>query len=83
MTLKKYNFHLLEMKVCMYMRAYMLSYFSRVWLFSTLWTVACQARLSLGFSWQEYWSGLPYPPYTCIYISTIIEYEHNSYTDTY
>ena len=25
----------------------------------TLWTVACQARLSMGFSRQEYWSGLP------------------------
>ena len=24
--------------------------------------VACQAPLSLGFSWQEYWSGLPFPP---------------------
>ena len=28
----------------------------------TLWTVACQAPLSMGFSRQEYWSGLPYPP---------------------
>ena len=28
----------------------------------TLWTVACQAPLSMGFSNQEYWSGLPYPP---------------------
>ena len=28
----------------------------------TLWTVACQAPLSMGFSWQEYWSGLPCPP---------------------
>ena len=28
----------------------------------TLWTVACQAPLSLGFSRQEYWSGLPDPP---------------------
>ena len=28
----------------------------------TLWTVACQAPLSLGFSRQEYWSGLPFPP---------------------
>ena len=28
----------------------------------TLWTVACQAPLSLGFSRQEYWSGLPCPP---------------------
>ena len=27
----------------------------------TLWTVACQAPLSLGFSRQEYWSGLPFP----------------------
>ena len=26
------------------------------------WTVACQAPLSMGFSRQEYWSGLPFPP---------------------
>ena len=26
------------------------------------WTVACQAPLFMGFSWQEYWSGLPFPP---------------------
>ena len=26
------------------------------------WTVACQASLSMGFSRQEYWSGLPCPP---------------------
>ena len=32
------------------------------WLFVTPWTVACQAHLSMGFSWQEYWSGLPFPP---------------------
>ena len=25
------------------------------------WTVACQAPLSMGFSRQEYWSGLPFP----------------------
>ena len=25
------------------------------------WTVACQAPLSMGFSMQEYWSGLPFP----------------------
>ena len=31
-------------------------------LFVTLWTVARQAPLSLGFSRQEYWSGLPPPP---------------------
>ena len=28
----------------------------------TPWTVACQAPLSMGFSRQEYWSGLPCPP---------------------
>ena len=35
-----------------------LSHFSRVRLFETLWTVACQAPLSMGFSRQEYWSGM-------------------------
>ena len=35
----------------------LLSHFSRVWLFATLWTVACWACLSMGFSRQEYWSG--------------------------
>ena len=39
-----------------------LSHFSRVRLFATPWTVACQAPLSMGFSSQEYWSGLPCPP---------------------
>ena len=35
---------------------------SHVQLFVTPWTVACQAPLSMGFSRQEYWSGLPCPP---------------------
>ena len=39
-----------------------LSLFSRVLLFATQWTVAYQAPLSMGFSRQEYWSGLPCPP---------------------
>ena len=34
---------------------------SRVQLFGTPWTVARQAPLSMGFSRQEYWSGLPFP----------------------
>ena len=34
----------------------------RVWLFVTLWNVACQASLSVGFPRQESWSGLPFPP---------------------
>ena len=35
---------------------------SRIQLFVTPWTVAHQAPLSTGFSRQEYWSGLPFPP---------------------
>ena len=38
----------------------MLGHFSHVWLLATPWTVACQAPLSMGFSRQEYWSGLPF-----------------------
>ena len=37
----------------------MLSHLSRVQLCATLWTVARRVPLSLGFSRQEYWSGLP------------------------
>ena len=35
---------------------------SRVWLLATPWTVAYQAPPSMGFSWQEYWSELPFSP---------------------
>ena len=34
---------------------------SRVWLLVTPWTAAYQAPLSMGFSRQEYWSGVPLP----------------------
>jgi len=34
---------------------------SHVQLFATPWTVAHQVPLSMGFSRQEYWSGLPFP----------------------
>ena len=42
----------------------MLSHFIHIQLFvtQTLWTVAHQAPLSMGFSRQKYWSGLPCPP---------------------
>ena len=40
----------------------MLNHFSRVRLFATQWSIARQAPLSMGFSRQEYWSGLPCPP---------------------
>ena len=40
----------------------LLSRFSHVRVFVTLWTVTCQVPLSMGFSRQEYWNGLPCPP---------------------
>ena len=40
------------------MYACMLSHFSHVWFFATLWTIAHKAPLSMGFSRQKYWSGL-------------------------
>ena len=42
-------------------RAFVLGLFSCVRLFATLWTIAHQAPVSMGFSRQEYWSGLPFP----------------------
>ena len=45
--------HLFSWCVCWFL--------SRVWLFATPWTVAHQAPLSVEFSRQEYWSGLPFP----------------------
>ena len=42
---------------------------SRVRLFATPHTVAYQASPSMGFSRQEYWSGLPFPSVECTYIS--------------
>ena len=41
--------------VCVYLS------FSRVQLLATPWTIACQAPLSMGFSKQEHWRGLPFP----------------------
>ena len=40
------------------MHAYVLSC---IQFFATLWTAACQAPQFMGFSRQEYWSGLPFP----------------------
>ena len=39
-----------------------LSRFSHIWVFVTVWTGAHQATLSMGYFRQEYWSGLPCPP---------------------
>ena len=46
----------------------LLSHFSHVQLSANPWTMACQASLSIGFSRQEYWSGLPFTP-------SVIKYE--------
>ena len=34
---------------------------SHIQLFMTPWTIACQGPLSMGFSRQEHWNGLPFP----------------------
>ena len=53
----KKKIHMLYFKPCC---EGMLSRFSHIQLFVTLWTVAHQAPLSMRFSRQEYWSGLPF-----------------------
>ena len=59
--IRERNFRSLSSKVvesyCMH--ACMLSHFSHTQLFETLWTIACYDPQSMGFSRQEYWSGLP------------------------
>ena len=54
----KFPLHLINTKT---LHACMLSCFSGVQLFATLWTVALQAPLFVGFSRQEHWRGLPFP----------------------
>ena len=44
------------------MHGCVLSLFSHVQLLMTTWTAARQVPLSMGFSRQEYWRGLPVPP---------------------
>ena len=46
---------------------------SRIQLFATPWTVTHQSPLSMGFSWQEYWSGLQFPSPYYLYIFYKIE----------
>ena len=50
------------MSVCARVCVCACAVFSHVWLFATPWTVAHQVLLSMKFSRQEYWSGLPFPP---------------------
>ena len=46
---------------CNFLQKVKVKLLSRVQLFATPWTVTYQAPLSMGFSRQEYWSGLPFP----------------------
>ena len=50
------------MHAYIYIHACMLGRFSCVQLLVTLWSVACEAPVSMGFSRQVYWSGSPCPP---------------------
>ena len=46
---------------------------SHVQLFLTLWTVACHTPLSMEFSRQEYWSGLPFPSPSQLFKGTLFD----------
>ena len=51
-----------EPTLCLALALFVRAKVSCVWFFVTLWALAHQAPLSMGFSRQEYWSGLPFPP---------------------
>ena len=54
---------------------------SHVWLFATPWTVARQALLSMGFSRQEHWRGLPFP-FQGIFSTYMYVYLYDIYSHT-
>ena len=58
----KFTFKNVSVYTCAVWHYAVLSRFSHDRLFATLWAVTLQAPLSMGFSRQEYWSGLPFPP---------------------
>ena len=47
---------------CHWLKLGVLSSFGRIQLCATLWSIACQAPLSMGFPRKEHWSGLSFPP---------------------
>ena len=51
----------------------LLSHFSCVRLLATPWTAAYQAPQSMGFSRQEYWSGVPLPSPNVFYLTQYIQ----------
>ena len=48
---------------------------NHAWLFRTPWTVIHQVPLSMGFSRQEYWSGLPFPYTWYVYLTSLSNYQ--------
>ena len=58
----------------------LLSRFSSVRLRATVWTVDCQAPLSIGFSRQEYWSG---PAPSILYLTLNLDWQFVSYMILY
>ena len=60
--------------VCHFLLQCILSCFSHVWLCITPGTAAHQAPLSMEFSGQEYWSGLPFPSPLCITVLVYFTY---------
>ena len=66
------------LKFCKHSWKYAKILCNRIQLFTTPWTVAHQAPLSVGFSKQEYWSGLPCPPPADLPDSWIKPWSHRS-----
>ena len=56
--LRNWNYHTLLVGLQVNVK---LKFLSRFRLFATPWTVVYQALLSMGYSRQEYWNGLPFP----------------------
>ena len=52
---------------------------SHVWLFETWWTAAYEAPPSMGFSRQEYWSGVPSPSLVFLLVQYLSETTFSSY----
>ena len=48
--------------ISVYLHKYCTCMLSCIWLFEAQWTVVLRCPLSMGFSRQEYWTGLPFPP---------------------
>ena len=71
----------IEQRLHRFVLLLLLSRFSCVWLYATPETAAHQAPLSLGFSRQEHWSGLPFP--SPMHENEKWEWSHSVMSDSY